>query len=151
VHKKDTFFIIEGNQDLSLLLHAAVPLNISIQKELVTSICDSSLYDEHSAIWLHYTGIIKGMNSKFIQTMHMQNKEKIQSHSLDNLCKKTDCFIVMCHVNGLWTFKNNDYIHEALSTTHIQKLCKQKIELLIQQRSFPYVCSQATDNQKTVS
>jgi hypothetical protein len=83
--------------------------------------------------------------------MYVQNEDKVINSALDNLCKKTDCFILLCHANGLWTFKNNDQIHELLSTAHIQKLCRKKIELLIQQRSFVYVPAQTTDNQTTVS
>jgi hypothetical protein len=151
VRKRKTFFIVEGNQDLGLFLHAAVPLNITIQKELVESVCDnSSLYNEQSAIWLDYTGIIRGINSSLMQTMHY-NDEEITNHILDTMCRKTGCFIVLCDINGLWTFKNGDLIHEALSTVHIKRLCKQKIELLIQQRSFVYASSQTIDTQTTLS
>jgi hypothetical protein len=149
--QRNTIFIIEGNQDLGLLMHAKVPLNITIQKELIESVCDTPLYDEQSAIWLQYTGIMKGINSKLILTMHSNNEKKESDNALDSLCRKTDCFVLLCHANGLWTFKNNDHIHEALSTAHIQKLCKQKIELLIQQRSFVYASSQTIDTQTTLS
>lgn len=151
MHQKNTFFIIEGNQDLTLLIQSAVPLNIPIQKELIESICNSSLYDEHAALWMQYTGIIKGINSTIIQTMHLKNETELQDHAVDMLCKKTDCFVISCNANGLWTFKNNHHTHKALNTNQIQKLCNQKIELLTQQRSIMYVNHKTADRQTTVS
>lgn len=140
LNNKKSFFIIEGNEDLSILMDTEVPLHIPLHKQVIECICDSILYNDNLSIWTHYTGIIKGINSQLIQhnTMHY-----------DILLKKTDCFIISCNEQGAWTFKNGTEMYEHLNTAQIQKLCNKKIELLFQQRSFLHVSGNTQNRQTT--
>ncbi|RTL05912.1 hypothetical protein EKK58_06800 [Candidatus Dependentiae bacterium] len=140
LNNKKSFFIIEGNQDLSLLIDTHVPLQIPLQKKVIECICDSALYNQDLAIWIQYTGIIKGINSQLIQNNTMQ---------YDRLLNKTDCFIIYCNEKSAWTFKHRNIMYEQLNTAQIQKLCKQKMESLVQQRSFLHVPRNTQNSQTT--
>jgi hypothetical protein len=86
-----------------------------------------------------------------METIHFKDQKEIVHTAFDTLCKKTDCFIVFCNANGVWTFKNDHQVHEYLSTTHVKQLCIKKIELLSHQRSYMYVTHETSDSQTTVS
>lgn len=131
MRQKSTYFIIEGNQDLSLLLSSSIPLNIVLQKKLVEVLCDSSLYDERLGLWITYTGIIKGINTELVQNTNSQY--------FDILPKKTDCLILYCNKNSIWGLKHENNMYEELNTTQVQKIAIQKIDLLFQKKRILHV------------
>lgn len=128
LNNKKSFFIIEGNEDLSLLLSSSIPLNIVLQKKLIEMLCDSSLYDEQLALWIKYTGIIRGINTDLIQNT---NRE-----SFDMLPKKTDCLILYCNKNSMWSIKQENNLYEELNTIQAHKIAIKTIDSLFQKKGI---------------
>jgi hypothetical protein len=152
LRKKSSFFIIEGNQNLDSLMHTSLPMHIPVQTELINALCSSSVYQEHTALWFHFDGTIKGINTYIPHLYKNQQPHTMQTQqeTAAILSAKTDCFMLFCCPEGQWTFIHDKTNYTQLTTAYIQQLCKKKIALLTQERSVMNGASKNVYHQKNL-
>jgi hypothetical protein len=142
INQRTTFFLLEGRRPLDAVLHSSLPLNIPLNKDVLSSLCNSSLYNPDQMIHISHTGILKGINGAWQNkeqsalSSYAQSVNDIFNTAAVGITKTYDaCLLYNNPIDRLWTCIVEDSIFVGLSAVAASRMLKKHLLFLQKTRS----------------
>lgn len=130
-NNKSLMCIIEQRDSLKLLLDCQIPINSSIDLELLTVLIESPSYDQTTALFITKDGILSGIHCTIKGTQHDNFAQ-----SAHRLTHKTDALgVILNSTQSGFTFIVNGSLIEQITAKQLITLIKQ--QLISTQKTTP--------------